>query len=559
MLSAIGKKADPIMTQIEMLKTRPVLEKTIEKLQLTDKTGKTPSSGALAGMLGFSVVTNTNIIQLTCKNGDPKQAAEILNTLSDIYIEVNRDINRASATAAREFIEKQVAAQKQQLDSAENALARYKSKTGTVSLEQETQLKIGGIAQLESELVKVEAELQGIKSEIRAFEIKTDEPGARNSSKFTQWQAALEEAQRSLSISEALRNRLQTKIASENSSLNRLPKQEIAFANLVRDTEIAKQIYAGLLENHEQFKIREASNTSTIKMVEPAVIPDEPIEPQKKKILMLAVIAGFMVGFGISLLLEYLDDTPRSLDELKRILNRNLLGAIPYMKKMAPLYTRESSDSIASESLRLIHTNMKFTGLLTKKHNAIMLTSSQPGEGKTTTSVNLAVTYAELGSKTAVVNIDLRRPSFHKMLDWDFKLGVTDYLIGDASYEQIAYTGSIPNLTVIPAGTVPPNPAVLIGTQKMVELIKKLKNDFDVVLFDTPPITMVAETLDIARAMDGVLLLVDMADSSTRAIRHMAGLLEGKDLPILGFIVNKAGKSGIGQYGKYGYSYAFDK
>ncbi len=552
MMSAIGKKADPLMTQIEMLKTRPVLNKTIKALKLQDDEGELIQAKALRGMLGFSVVTNTNIIRMTCKNGDPILAADILNKLSEIYMGVNRDLNRESATAARTFVEEQLIVRKEQLDSTEDALADYKTKTGTVALEQETQLKIGGIAQLESELIKVEAQMYGMESDIASFQLKIDAPGARNSSRYTQWRAALEEGERKLSTIKAHQKSLKRKINSENRLLSLLPAQEIRFANLMRDREIAKKIYADLLGNYEQFKIREASNTSNIKIVEPAIPAIDPIEPQKKKIVMLAVIAGFMVGFGISLLLEYLDDSPRSLEEIKKILPYDLMGSIPYFKKIGQFYAKDNSDSFAAESMRLIHMNMKFTGLLDEEHTAIMLTSAQPGEGKTTTSVNLAYTYAELGSKTAVVNLDLRRPSFHKIMDRDFDKGITDFLVGDTSLENIEYKLH-ENLTVIPAGTVPPNPTILIGTEKMTNLISTLKEQFDVVIFDTPPVTMVAETLDVARHMNGIILVADIADSSIRSVKAMNALLEGKNLPILGTVVNKMGKGDSRYSSNYGY------
>lgn len=553
MLSSIGKKSDPLMTQIEMMKTRPVLQQTIDSLKLSHNDTVAYTTDNLKGMLGFSVITNTNLIQITCKGSNSTRNAEILNTISYIYMNVNRNINKESATAARNFIDEQLKSQKVKLDKAEDNLAQYKKKTGMISLEQETTLKIGGIAQLETELIKVEAELQGMKSEVASYKSKISVPGARNSSRYTQWKAAYEEANRKYSTIKAYRTRLKRKVRSENKILNELPEKEIIFANLLRESEIAKQIYASLLENSEQFKIREASNTSNIKMVEPAIPTIDPIAPQKKKIVMLALIAGFMVGFGIALLLEYLDDSPRSVDEIKKILPYETLGSIPYFNKLSQFYTKDNSDSFASESMRLVHTNLKFSELTKSDHKAIMLTSAQPGEGKTTTSINLAYTYAELGSKTAVVNLDLRRPSFHKLIKDTFDKGVTDFLIGEANIEEIKYNTSN-NLTVIPAGTVPPNPTVLIGTDKMTELIESLQKSFDVVIFDTPPITLVAETLDLARHMNGIILVTDIADSSLRSIKNMQTLLEGKELPILGTVINKIGKGNSRYYSTYGYS-----
>ncbi|MDB9744195.1 polysaccharide biosynthesis tyrosine autokinase [Fibrobacterales bacterium] len=555
MLSAIGKKSDPLMTQIEIMKTRPILDAVIHKLELKNDSGEFIPSKDLKDVLGFSVVTNTNVIKVSAKNKSSKIAADIVNTLAEEFITRNLSMNRESATAAKLFIEQQMASQRAKLDKASSDVVDYKKEIGTVSLEQETTLKIGRVAQLETELIRTEGSMQGLAAEKQVLLLRLSEEGVRNSSFYSRWKQELSQIESKILGLSAMRLNLRKKIGSNNRELNTLPLQEVQYANLIRDKEIAKGLYTQLLEQYEQFKIKEAANISSIKVIEPAVMSEKPIEPQKRKIVMLAMIAGFMLGFGIALLLEYLDDSPRSIEEIKKLLPYNLLGVIPYFDKLSQLYVKDNGNSFAAESLRLVQANMKYTGMFNKEHYSMMLSSSQPGEGKTTTSANLALSFAELGYKTVLVNMDLRRPTFSKVFDQEFKVGVTDYLVGDADLEAVKYSCGAANLTIIPAGTVPPNPTVLIGTAKMNEMHAQLKEEYDLVIFDTPPVTMVAETLDFASKVDGIVLVVDGVDSSVRGLKNLALLLEGKALPLLGMVVNKMGKgnSRYSYYGQYGY------
>ncbi|MGM0462685.1 MAG: GumC family protein, partial [Fibrobacterota bacterium] len=527
MLSAIGSRSDPLMTQIEIMKTRPVIAEAVRRLRLTDEEGNLYSSRQTRRLFSFSVVTNTNLIRLTCRHEEPEVASTLINTLAEVFIEKNEALNQERARVAKNFIEEQLLTQKQSLDSAEAAIVSYKQNIGSVSLEQETQLRIGGIAQLETELMMLESKLQGVYAEKNELEEKLSEPGARNSSLYSHWRAALEQANTQIASIEAQKQSIQGKITSRSRELSSLPAQEIEYANLVRDREIKKKLYVELLTQYEDFRIQEAANISTVKIIEPAVITEDPVEPAKKKILVLAFLAGIMIGFGGALILEYLDDTPRSLEEIKDILPYDFLGAVPFMKKYDPLYITGKNTEAAAEAIRLVQTNIKYTGILSAEHNMLMVTSSQPGEGKTTTTINLALSYAELGKKTAVVNLDLRRPAFHKILSEEYPRGITDFLVGDVEISDILYVNDFPHLSVVPSGTIPPNPSVLLANPRMEELMTYLKSNYDMVIFDTPPVTMVSETLSLAPFMSGIVLVVDSADSSTKLISRMAGVFEG--------------------------------
>ncbi|ERP31395.1 GumC family protein [Chitinivibrio alkaliphilus] len=540
MLSAIGSRSDPLMTQIEIMQTRPLLDEVIEKLHLVDDSGQALTARALRSRFSFSVQPNTNVIRLSCRHPEPEVAAVLINTLADAYIRVNGEMNRQRARAAKEFIEEQLHTQKMILDSTEAALVAYKGDIGSISPDQETQLRIGGIAQLETDLMRLESKRIGARAERRDLQEKLEQPGARNSSLFSHWRSALERVNTEIASIEAQKGSLEAKIAARRRELSSLPAQEIKYANLLRDREIQKNHYVQLLSQYEDFRIQEAANISTVKVVEPAIAPDFPVEPNKKKLVVLAVLGGLMVGFGLALIREYLDDTPRSLEEIRELLPYDFLGAVPYMKKHTPLYSCSSDQAFAAESIRLVQTNLKFSGVLSDEHNMLMVTSSQPGEGKTTTTINLGVTYAELGKKCVVVNLDLRRPAFHTILGRTFEKGLTDYLVGDASVEDIVYTHDVEHLHIIPSGTTPPNPSVLLANSHMNDLMDRLRAEYDMVLFDTPPVTMVAETLSLAPSMNGIVLVVDSEHSSVRMLKQMSAVLDGKNLSILGFMVNKA-------------------
>ena len=552
MLGSLGK-SDPIATQIEVVKTRPILREVIKRCDLTDSKKRPLREDLFAKKIKPSALRSTNIIQITYRNRDRGLAANVLNTLAQVVAEQNQRLNQEQMRATRLFIEMQLDAQKTKLEEAEQATVNFKKQEKTVSLDLQTKSRIDAAAELEAGRMRLESEQQGAIAQQKEIELSVTAPGAQADPFYAYRLNMLEQIKNRLSNIEAQRQAVNAQISHVNNNLSDLPQEEVRLARLLRDEKIASEIYTNLLVQFEEFKIKEAAKVASIKIIEPAVVPEKPVLPQKRQTLVAALALGLAFGCAIAFFMEYFDDAPGSLEEIKRVLPYGVLGAIPVVETKQQLYLQHAPSSLAAESIRLVHTNLKFKGVQDKRHLSLLVTSAQPGEGKSTTAANLALAFAAAGKKVALVNLDLRRPTFHRIFDTQFGKGVTDYLIGDATIPEIIYRPEGLKIDVVEAGSIPPNPTELIASESTQKLIAYLESSYAVCVFDSAPVTLVAETLDVARQMKGVVLVIDSSETSLKSLKAMQELFEGKNLPIMGIILNKFGAGKIGTHGYYGY------
>ena len=218
------------------------------------------------------------------------------------------------------------------------------------------------------------------------------------------------------------------------------------------------------------------------------------------------------------------------------------------------LITKEDPKSPVSEAYRSLRTSMLYS--TTKKNiKSILVSSAGPGEGKTTTVANLAITYANLGKKTLLVDTDLRRPVVHKVFDIDREPGITTYLSnGVDDYRSLIRNSEIDNLSIITAGIIPPNPSELLGSPRMAGLVKKLEKDWDMILFDSPPMVAVTDATMISKEIDQIVLIVKVGQTDKKAFRHTISNLNNIEAPLGGIIMNAVThKSSYGSYYYYYY------
>ncbi|MFP4162802.1 MAG: GumC family protein [Chitinispirillaceae bacterium] len=556
MIQTLGK-SDPVLTQIQMLKTRPVIEEVIRRCDIRDDLGEFATRKMVLEKFRFEHVKSTNLIRISCRDKNREKAALYVNTLAEVFLEQNQFINRQNVRNVKSFLENQLIVQKRKVEEAERMVIDFKRSSKTVSLGEETSVRVTALAELEAERIKLESELKGLEAQSAEIEKRLNLAGSRAAPNYSSLAASREQIAISMTNINARLRSVRIQISLQNQNMKDVPPLEIQLAKLEREERIMNEIYSNLLTKYEEYKIREAANVGSIKIVEPAAPPRKPVFPQKKKGMALAGMAGIFFGLGAAFLFEYIKDRPHDINEVKNILNTSVLGAVPYLHKESQFFMKDDPRSAAAEAVRLIHTNLKFKNVLGRDHVALMVTSAQPGEGKSLVTVNLASAFACLGRKTALVSLDLRRPAFDRVFKRKFGKGLTDYLIGEANMGQISWSADfIPNLTVVPSGRIPPNPTELTISPRMESFIELMKSSFDIVLFDTAPITMVAETLELARKeIDGIVLVADISGTSRKGLVMMNEMLQGKKLPVLGVVANKIGKELRGRYGMYGYVY----
>ena len=372
--------------------------------------------------------------------------------------------------------------------------------------------------------------------------------------------------------------------------INRLPKKQLEFARLERDRIVLAEIFGFMRQKLEEARISVASETGTIRIIDTAFAPTKKTSPKNKMNLLLGLILGGGLGVGIIFLMEYLDNTIRSVDYLEK-LNLTVLGVIPqvgsqYKKKTAigskqsgkdetdigngiksmftrptgdklkrHMVTREDPKSPISESYRMIRTNILYSKT-DDPIKSILVSSPGPGEGKTTTVTNLGITFANLGMKTILIDGDLRRPVVHRIFDLQRDPGLSHYLSGHTKdINSLIHDTDIENLHVLPAGITPPNPSELLGSKKMTDLIIDLKKDWDMVLIDSPPITAVTDATMVSHEVDSLVLVIKAGGTIKESLIRAMQSLNGLDIHLSGAVLNSVSKRS--SYDSYYYYYQY--
>lgn len=313
--------------------------------------------------------------------------------------------------------------------------------------------------------------------------------------------------------------------------------------------------YAGLLQSYETLRLAEAQSVDSISVVEPAIVPQNPILPRTLSNTLLAVVAGAMLALGVVFLIEYMDDRVRSPDELSALLAAPRLGviaAIPELDENSrdsrSLITLHQPRHPISESFRTLRTNLQFSSVDSKLHS-LVLTSANPGEGKTTVAANLALVMAQAGLRVVLVDADLRRPMLHRTFELRRSPGLADALLNETlAPGDFLQPGPLPNLRILTCGGEVPNPAELLGSQRMQNLVQRLQQEVDLLIIDSPPLLAVTDAQVLGRLAQGVLLVVDINKTNRNLIVRAADAMRQVNIPLLGVAINRLSSATRGYY-----------
>jgi len=304
----------------------------------------------------------------------------------------------------------------------------------------------------------------------------------------------------------------------------------------------------------ELFKFLEGGDIPNyLSIIEPAQLPTRPVSPNIPLNVALAAAAGFTLAFGAALLLEYLDDTLKSSDDISVALGLTPLGSVSHIEGKAyrdKMVIAHTPFSPIAEAYRLVRTNIQFMAV-DHPTKTLIVTSPSLGEGKSTTAANLGVIMAQADLRTIVVDADLRRPSLHKIFQVPNAGGLTDLLRSPELElaDQLKRT-EFENLQIITSGPLPPNAAELLGSQRMGRLLKQLADMADIVIFDTPPVLSVTDATVLAGRVDGVVLVIQAKRTRRDAARQAVQRLQQVGATVLGTVLNQSGK-GSGYYYSY--------
>lgn len=380
-------------------------------------------------------------------------------------------------------------------------------------------------------------------------------------------------------------------LEKQKGEVNELGQKLVQYNILKRESETNKQLYEGLLQRIKEAGISAGLRSSNIRVIDKALIPSEPIRPRKALNILLATFAGLIGGVGLAFLREYMDNTVKTPDDVEYLtrlpslalvadyasLNgrvragwapKLLKGASPEMQKpLVELIAHQRPPSQISETYRALRTSL----LLSQAEGppqVILVTSAVPREGKTTAAVNLAVTFAQLGDPTLLLDADMRKDMRKEKKGKAAHssdgqpAGLSSYLTGTSPLEEVVMTHPlIANLAVIPAGPIPPNPAELLSSERLREGVDSVRGDYKFIVVDSPPVLSVTDPVILSVLADGVLLVVRSSKTPKEALGRAKDLLGGVKCRLLGVILNAVDFAAPGYYSYkyYPYSYSGQK
>jgi succinoglycan biosynthesis transport protein ExoP len=362
----------------------------------------------------------------------------------------------------------------------------------------------------------------------------------------------------------------------QKAETNQMAGRLVEYNILKREAEANKALYEGLMTKLKETAISQGLRSSNIRVVDPAMIPSTPARPAKTRNVALAFLVGLVGGIGLALMREYLDNTVKTPDDVETLSRLPSLAVVPQFAgangngkrhgllksfasnghdKRIELVAQHLPKSQMSEAFRALRTSI----LLSQADHppqVILVTSALPREGKTTAAANLAVTLAQLGDKTALVDADLRKPGVGRLLNLAAGkyAGLSSYLAGVSSLDLVSIPHpAIPNLVAIPTGPLPPNPADLLSSHKLADAIAELRTKFKFIVIDSPPVMAATDAVILSVQADGVLLVVRSGETPKEAFTRTRELLSSVKCRILGVVLNAVDSGAPDYYYSYRY------
>jgi capsular exopolysaccharide synthesis family protein len=353
-------------------------------------------------------------------------------------------------------------------------------------------------------------------------------------------------------------------IAAQKTEATTLNQNSIQFNILKQEVESNRQLYDGFLQRLKEAGVSAGLKSSNIRVLDGAEIPGAPYTPDKSRNLLFALLAGLGIGIGLAFFLEHLDNSVKTPEDVDRFIKLPSLGVIPSLSSLLPapprnrltastgatngsddsrsieLITHHHAESMLSEAYRNLRTSVLLSSAAGRPPKSLLFTSSQIGEGKTTTALNIAIALAQTGRKVIILDCDMRHPRLHRFLNLDRTAGMSAFLSGNSDLSSIIQQTAIPNLLAVPAGRFPPNPAELVGSERMKQAIAFLDERFDHIVIDSPPLLLVADARILATTVDGVILVIKAGKTPRQAVQHSKLLLQQVHAHVIGTLLNDA-------------------
>ncbi|RDK04970.1 polysaccharide biosynthesis tyrosine autokinase [Cupriavidus lacunae] len=464
---------------------------------------RVPRAAAISGLQDQLIISErgkqSGVIGVALEGTSPDTTAAVLNEIGNAYVEQNLRRKAAEAEKSLTFLEAQLPQLKQQVETAETRYNAMRNQRGTIDLSEESKLIL-------SQSVSIQAKLQELHQ--KRQELIT---------RFTGNHPAIETMDNQITS-------LNAQLGGVSGKIQRLPDVEQNVLRLMRDVKVSAELYQSLLNDVQRLKLVRASKVGTARLVDPAEVPIRPVKPNRTLIAAASVLLGLLAGIAVVVLRRLLDGGVADADEIERETGMTVYATVPYSAQQErlrsgpdadKLLARRMPDDPAVESLRSFRTALQFALLNSDSNNVVMITGPAPEVGKSFVCANFAAVLATGNRRVVLIDADLRRGGLNHHFGKQRVPGLTELLTG-TPLEQVLQRDVVPGLDFIATGSEPPLAADLLQTRAMETLLETLRNRYDVVLLDAPPVLAASDACVLATKA-GAVFLVARADASTAA------------------------------------------
>ncbi|HEU4891939.1 MAG TPA: polysaccharide biosynthesis tyrosine autokinase [Vicinamibacterales bacterium] len=547
---------------------------------------------ALLDDLAISPIRNSRLVDVKFRSPDAALSTRIVNALAKNYIDQNLEYKFSASKEANDWLDGQLAEQRKEVETAEAKLQAYRERNDAISLEDRQNIVVQKLTDLNAAVTRAKTERiqkEAMYKQLRAIETnpaaldtfpailansfiqqqkgelaQLQQQYAQLSEKFgekhpeiVKTRSAIQNAQLKLQVEiskvvQSVRTEYQAALAQETSMSAALGQQKsealsmnrkgIEYSVLERDMQSSKQLYENLMQRAKETSVSSELKSSNIRVIDKAERPRDAVFPRKGLNMLLGLVSGAVLAIGLTFFFEYLDSRLKTPEEVKAHLGLPALGMVPALapqswKGREPLIHIGVPPGFA-EAFRTIRTNVLFSSA-EEGARALVITSTGPGEGKTTVASNLAIGFAQAGQRVLLIDADMRRPRVHEVFGRRQEPGLSNVMVGNAKASQSVHKTGVPGLWLLAAGHLPPNPAELLGSQRFRDFVTSLKEHFDLILIDSPPVMAVTDAVIAAHAANGVVFVVGSEMTSRQAARAAVEQLEQGRVHFVGAILNR--------------------
>lgn len=557
--------------------------------------------------LGVTPIRLSRLVDIYYTSPDPDFSARVVNAWTEHFIEASLARRFEATSYAREFLEERLGQLRERLDQSERLLVAYASRQGIINLppsggaegsatnersivsddlvalnrelaqatadrvQAQSRLRTSGAsvnealqndainglrqrrAELASEYSKLLVQFEPEYPPARALQSQIQQLDRAISTEVGRVQGTLQQNYRASASREAA---LQQRVNALKSDLLDLRRRSIQYNIYQRDVDTNQQLYDGLLQRYKEIGIAGGVGANNIAVVDPASVPEKPSSPNLVFNMLVALLGGLALGAGLALAIEQMDEAIADPTEVEKALGLPLLGAIPKVHEGTPVEALRDRKSPMAEAYLSVRTNLAFS----TDHGAprsLAVTSTRPGEGKTTTSFAVANSLARTKRTVLLVDADMRSPSVHHILGIQNDRGLSNYLAGDDDLNSLLLSDAVYGLTVMTAGPQPPNAAELLTSDRLSKMIQDLLKRFDHVIFDAPPVMGLADAPVLGSQMEGAIFVVESHGTRAAMARVSVARLAAAQVHVIGSVLTKfdAKRAHYGYGYDYGYGY----